>query len=66
MLEILFKQESKVEDLFCGALSGSGPNLFFIQQLSLGLGFKPFQDDCQYDFARMTDEANSSVVLTEL
>ena len=30
------------------------------------LRFKPIQDDFQHDFARMTDEADSSVVLAEL
>ena len=30
------------------------------------LGFKPIQDDFQHDFARITDEADSSVVLAEL
>ena len=30
------------------------------------LGFKPIQDDFQQDFARMTDGADSSVVLAEL
>ena len=29
MLEVLFTQNSKVEDLFCGASSGSEPSLFF-------------------------------------
>ena len=29
MLEVLFTQDSKVEDLFCGASSGSEPSLFF-------------------------------------
>ena len=28
MFEILFTQDSKVEDLFCGILSGSEPSLF--------------------------------------
>ena len=28
MLEVLFTQDSKVEDLFCGASSGSEPSLF--------------------------------------
>ena len=28
--------------------------------------FQPIQDDFQHDFARMTDEADSSVVLAEL
>ena len=27
MLEVLFTQDSKVEDLFCGASSGSEPSL---------------------------------------
>ena len=29
MLEVLFTQDSKVEDLFCGASSGSEPSLLF-------------------------------------
>ena len=61
MLEVLFTQDSKVEDLFCGASSGSEPSLFFSNYFFI-LGFKPIQDD----FARMTDEADSSVVLAEL
>ena len=65
MLEVLFTQESKVEDLFCGAFSGSEPSLFF-RNYFFSLGFNPIQDDFQHDFARMTDEADSSVVLTEL
>ena len=65
MLEVLFAQYSKVEDLFCGASSGSEPSLFFSNYF-FSLGFKPVQDDFQHDFARMTDEADSSVVLAEL
>ena len=34
--------------------------------ISSAWGFKPIQDDFQHDFARMTDEADSSVVLAEL
>ena len=60
MLEVLFTQDSKVEDLFCGALSSSEPSMFFFNYL-FSLGFKPIQDDFQLDFARMTDEADSSV-----
>ena len=38
MLEVLFTQDSKVEDLFCGASSGSEPSLFFSNYFfSLGL-----------------------------
>ena len=65
MLEVLFTQNSKVEDLFCGAPSSSEPSLFFSNYF-FSLGFKSIQDDFQHDFARMTDEAGSSVVLAEL
>ena len=65
MLEVLFTQDSEAEVLFCGAPSGSKTSLFFSNYL-FSLGFEPFQDDFQYDFARMTDEAGSSVVLAEL
>ena len=65
MLEVLFTQDSKAEDLFCGASSGSEPKLFFSNYF-FSLGFKPVQDDFRYDFAQMADEANGSVVLAEL
>ena len=65
MLEVLFTQDSKVDDLFCGASSGSEPSLLFSNYF-FSLEFKPIQDDLQHDFARMTDEADSSVVLAEL
>ena len=65
MLEVLFTQGSKVEDLFCGASSSSEHSLFFSSYF-FSLGFKPIQDDFQHDFARMTDEVDSSVVLAEL
>ena len=44
MLEVLFTQDSKAEDLFYGAPSGPEPNLFFVSYL-FGLGFKPVYDD---------------------
>ena len=52
MLEIhvLYIQNFKVEDLFCGALSGSEPSLFFFSNYLFGLGFKPIKDDFQLDF----------------
>ena len=65
MFEVLFTQDSKVEDLFCGATSGSEPSLFFSNYF-FSLGFKSIQDDFQHDFARMTDKADISVVLAEL
>ena len=60
MLEALFTQDSKVEDLFFGASSDSEPSLFFSNY------FFSIQYDCQHDFARMTNESDSSVVLAEL
>ena len=65
MLEVLFTQDSKVEDLFCGASSGSERSLSFSNYF-FSLGFKLIQDDFQHDFTRMTDEADSSVVLAKL
>ena len=65
MLEVLFTHDSKVEDVFCGAPSRSAPSLFLSNYL-FSLRFKPIQDDFQHDFARMTDEAVSFVVLAEL
>ena len=34
MLEVLFTQDSKVEDLFCGASFGSEPSLFSLAIIS--------------------------------
>ena len=65
MFEVFFTQDFEVEDLFCGASSGSEPNLFFSNYF-FSLGFKPIQEDFQHDFAQMTDEADSFVVLAEL
>ena len=65
MFEVLFTRDSKVEDLFCCASSGLEPSLFFSNNF-FNLWSKPVQDDFQHDFARMTDEADSSVVLAEL
>ena len=65
MPSVLYTQDSKFKDLFCGASSGSKPNLFFSSYF-FRLGFKPVEDDFQHDFARMTDEADSSIFLAEL
>ena len=65
MLKVLFTQDSKVEDLFCGASPCSEPSLFFSNNLFF-LGFGPVQDDSQHDFTWMTDEANASLILAEL
>ena len=50
VFEVLFTQDSEVEDLFCGASSGSEPSLFF-RNYFFSLGFKPIQDNFQHDFA---------------
>ena len=50
VLEVLFTQDSEVEDLFCGASSGSEPSLFF-NYYYFSLGFKPIQVNFQHDFA---------------
>ena len=42
VLQVLFTQDSEVEDLFCGASSGSEPSLFFSNYL-FSLGFKPIK-----------------------
>ena len=44
MSKVLFTQDSKVGDLFCGVPSDSKPSLFFSNYL-FSLGFKPFQDE---------------------
>ena len=64
-LEALFTQDSKADDLFCGAPSGSEPSLFFGSHL-FGLWCKPVQDDFQHGFALINDEADSFEVLAEL
>ena len=53
MFEVLFTQDFKVEDLFCGASSGSKASLFFSNYF-FSLGFKPIQDDFQHDFVFVT------------
>ena len=50
VLEVLFTQDSEVEDLFCGASFRSEPSLFFSNYF-FSLGFKPIQDNFQHDFA---------------
>ena len=50
VLVVLFTQDSEVEDLFCGASSGSEPSLFFSNYF-FSLGFKPIQDNFQHNFA---------------
>ena len=49
MLNVFVTQDSEVEDLFCGASSGSEPILFFSNNL-FSLGFEPVQGDSQHAF----------------
>ena len=65
MLEVLFTQDSKVKGLFCGAPSVSESRLFFSNYL-FGFVYKPVKDYFRQEFARMIDEADSSVILAEL
>ena len=65
MLEVFSTQDSKAEDLFCGATSSPESSLFFSNYI-FSWGFKPIQDDFKHDFARVSDEFDSSVVLAEL
>ena len=53
MLEVLFKQYSEIEDLFCGAPYSSEPRC-------LSLVKNDF-----HDFAWMSDKPDDSVVLAE-
>ena len=48
VLEVFLTKDSKVEDLFCGASSGSEPSLLFSNYF-FSLGFKPIQDNFQHD-----------------
>ena len=50
VLEVHFTQDSEVEDLFCGASSGSEPSLF-LSNYFFSLGLKPIQDNFPHDFA---------------
>ena len=59
MLEILFTQDSKVEDLCCGA-SSSSERSQFISNYLFGMGFKSVKDEFLHSFARMTDEADNN------
>ena len=55
MLEVLFIQGSKLEELIFGASSGSETSLFFSNHF-FSLGLKPIQNDFQHDFVRMTQD----------
>ena len=62
MLKAFFAKDCNVEDLFNGAPSCSKTCLFFSGNL-LHLGFESIEYDLQHDFARVTDEADCSIIL---
>ena len=62
MLEVLFTQDSKVEDLFCGASSGSEPSLFFSNYF-FSLAFQPIQDDFEDEIQDEIDSLLLDVIV---
>ena len=64
VLAVFITQNTDVEDLFCGT-SPTKTSLLFGYDL-LCLWCKSIQNDFQHLFARMADEADGSVVLTQL
>ena len=65
MPDIFLTEDSRVEDLLCGAPSCTGACLFFSNDL-LHWKLQSVQYDLQHDFAWVTDEANHLVVLALL
>ena len=53
MFEVLFTQDSKIEDLFCGASSSSEPSLFFSNHF-FSLGFEMERDCCEFICGALT------------
>ena len=52
VLEVLFTQDSEVEDLFCGASSRSEPSLFFSNYFfSLGFSHRNTKSSLEQNFA---------------
>ena len=51
-LAVLFTKDSKVEDLFCGASTGSEPSQFFSNYF-FSMGFKPIQDNFHMNSCRI-------------
>ena len=70
MFEIFFQQDSKVEDLVCGAFLLNAAYSSVIISSAWGISLlktlKFIKANFQHDFARMTDETDSSVVLADL
>ena len=65
LLEIFLTEDSKVEDLLCGAPACSEACLFFSDDL-LRLWFQSLQYNLQHDLAWLADEDDRLVVLALL
>ena len=62
VLKIFLTEDSKVEDLLCGASTCAEACLFFSDDL-LRFCLQSVQYDIQHDFVWVADEADHSVVL---
>ena len=65
MLQVLFAEDSKVENLLCSTVSCSNAGLFVSDDV-LCLWLQSVKDDLQHDFTWVADEADCPVVLTQL
>jgi len=65
VLTVFLTQNSNVEDLLCGTSSTSKASLLFSYAIFC-LWLQSIQNDFQHHFAHMNNEADGSVVLTEV
>ena len=65
MLEILLTQDFKIDDLYC-AVPSSSESLCSLAIIFLAWGLNLFNYDFHHRFARITDKADSSIVLAKL
>ena len=65
VLQVLFAEDSKIENLLCSTVSCSKAGLFFSDDV-LWLWLESVNDDLQHDFTWVADEADCLVVLTQL
>ena len=65
VLQVLFAEDSKVENLLYSTVSCSKAGLFFSDDV-LCLWLASVKDDFQHDFIWVADEACCPVVLTQL
>ena len=62
IMQVFFAEDPEIESFFCGAPSRSETSLLFCNDLFC-LWLESVMDDLQHDLTRMTDRADSSVVL---